>query len=238
MHSCDEMTQLISAAIDGELSCEETSALNEHLNTCSVCRVLFDDLRALNNAAVDTDGISAPEGFTQQVMDRIAANPAQEASVIPFPAKRKLPSAWKKWALTAALFAVVVFGAYTLPGFFAMGGSAQESDSSLTRDQINASDGLISADADCADAVYDESSSVDNKESIQNSDNSSAGITHTMFFSAENRPDGLEEFPVTKSEEGYLIYTVPPDYFYSLGDGDNSIDYSADVTYLICITDS
>lgn len=118
MLSCDEALELISAALDGALTCDEQTALDEHLAQCPACSALFDELRGLQAAVADLDEIPAPAGFSAQVMDAIAANPAQEQpdNVIPFSAKKKSHTAWKKWTASAAVIAIVVLGAVTLPG--------------------------------------------------------------------------------------------------------------------------
>lgn len=242
MRPCDEFLDLISAALDDELSAEENAALNEHLDQCCACRALFDDLRALHEASAHSEEIAAPDGFAQQVMDRIAAEPAQEdpARVVSFPSKRKIYYPWKKWAVSAAVVAVVVFGAYSLPGFFSMGGSAP-SQESLARDQeMNGS--TYSSLTDSADSVvmYDTDDSDNNQSAKDDSDFSAAPVC-TLTFSVEAQPDGLDEFPFTEDEDGSLIYTVTAKYFYSLPDAlfcSKPTSTSEDVTYLIYIKNS
>lgn len=83
MRSCDEFLDLISAALDNELSADESAALDEHLNQCCVCKALFDDLRQLHDAASNQEDIAAPTGFAQQVMSRIAAGRSRYKTVRP-----------------------------------------------------------------------------------------------------------------------------------------------------------
>lgn len=239
MRPCDEFLDLISAALDNELSADDSAALNEHLNQCCACRALFDDLCALHDASVYAEEIAAPAGFAQQVMDRIAADPAQEkiSRVVSFPSKRKVYYPWKKWAVSAAVIAVVVFGAYSLPGFFSMGGANAPSQESLSRDQEMAGSAYNSladsaADNDCS-AVYD--SSEDSHSAKDDSDSSTPVCLLT--FSVEEQPDGLDEFPFTEDENGTLIYTVTAEYFFSLPDAPFSkpSQTSEDVAYLIYI---
>ena len=79
MRSCDEIVELISASLDGELSADEQTALDEHIARCPACSALLDDLRALHMAAADWEEVSAPAGFAEAVMSAIAAEaePAQ-----------------------------------------------------------------------------------------------------------------------------------------------------------------
>lgn len=248
MRSCDEFLDLISAALDNELSADESAALDEHLNQCCVCKALFDDLRQLHDAASNQEDIAAPTGFAQQVMSRIAADPAQETPMIPFPSKRKVYYPWKKWAVSAAAIAVVIFGAYSLPGFFSMGGSAPSAENGLAAsydaiaDQSNASTAVKdSSDADYStteDAIIDKTADGQDADDVfvPDTDGSGSAPTYILNYSFEEQPDGLDEFPFTEDEEGNLTYTVPPDYFFSLS---GFFDQSADTaTYLIYIAHS
>lgn len=118
MRSCDEIVDLISAALDGALTPDEQTALDEHLAACPACSALFADLRALHITVSELDEISAPAGFSARVMSAIAANPAQEQTdnIIPFPTKKISRTPWKKVAASAAVVAVVALGAISLPG--------------------------------------------------------------------------------------------------------------------------
>lgn len=117
MRSCDEIVELISAGLDGELSADEQTALDEHIACCPACSALFADLRALHGAAAGLDEVAAPAGFAAGVMSAIAADPTQEKAdkVIPFAPKKAKPAYWKKWGVTAAAVAIVVLGAVSAP---------------------------------------------------------------------------------------------------------------------------
>lgn len=117
MRSCDETLELLSAALDGALTGDEQTALDEHLAHCSACSTLFQELRALQEAAAGLDELPAPAGFTGRVMASIAADPAQEKpdNVIAFPSRKASRTPWKRWAASAAVVAVVVLGAIALP---------------------------------------------------------------------------------------------------------------------------
>ena len=89
MRTCDETLELISAALDGPLTTEEQTALNEHLAHCPACSALYTDLSELHIACSELEEIPAPDGFADRVMAHIAADPAQNQpnNVIPFSAK-------------------------------------------------------------------------------------------------------------------------------------------------------
>lgn len=118
MQSCDEILELISAALDDALSDAEQAALEEHLSNCPACSALFAELNGLHTAAAQLEELPAPTGFADQVMAHIAAEPMQELpdKVVPFPAKKRSRTPWKGWAATAAVVAVVILGVTTLDG--------------------------------------------------------------------------------------------------------------------------
>ena len=103
--SCEEYTELISAALDGALTPEERVRLDAHLRGCPACRALLDELSGLDRALEELNA-PVPEGFAGRVMERVA----REAR----PARRKTVY-WKKLLPAAAVFALVVAGASALP---------------------------------------------------------------------------------------------------------------------------
>lgn len=118
MRSCDEIVELISASLDGELSADEQIALDEHIACCPACSALLDDLRALHTAAADWEEVPAPAGFADNVMRVIAAEaePEKPDNVIPFAAPKKTKrNYWKQWGVSAAAIAIVVLGAVSAP---------------------------------------------------------------------------------------------------------------------------
>ena len=53
MTGCDKFNELISAAIDGEVTPDEEKELILHMEACSECRSLFSSLRVLSNEFSD-----------------------------------------------------------------------------------------------------------------------------------------------------------------------------------------
>lgn len=79
---CDRFLELLSARLDGALTEEEKRELEEHLAVCPDCRTVGAQLSALQGAFPELEeAATAPEGFTQGVMDRIRASEAPK--VIP-----------------------------------------------------------------------------------------------------------------------------------------------------------
>ena len=68
---CDKYWELLALRPDGELSEEEERELEDHLAACPDCRAAGAQLAALQEAFPELEEVSAPEGFTHEVMDRI-----------------------------------------------------------------------------------------------------------------------------------------------------------------------
>lgn len=82
--NCEQMQQLMSLWLDGEISAQEQEQLQTHLERCPECRALLEQLQTLHTSFSDLEEIPAPEGFAQGVMDRIAAGESKpRAKVIP-----------------------------------------------------------------------------------------------------------------------------------------------------------
>ena len=159
MRSCDEIAELISASLDGELSADEQTALDEHIAHCPACSALLDDLRALHTAAADWEEVPAPAGFTESVMSAIAAETVLEKpdNVIPFVPKKAKHNYWKKWGISAAAIAIVVLGAVSAPslmGNFAHKNAvAEDADMAYIRNDDTAEMAVV-ADMAEADSSY------------------------------------------------------------------------------------
>ena len=102
--NCDEISQLLSARLDGELTEEETAALEAHLAACPECRALSQQLEALRGAFSRLEDVSAPEGFARRVMEQISPE-AEQPKVIPLFRRR-----WVKAAMGAAACLVLCVG--------------------------------------------------------------------------------------------------------------------------------
>lgn len=69
--NCEQMNELLSAWLDGELSESERRQMQAHLEQCAQCRALFEQLQALHTSFSDLEEIPAPEGFAQRVMEQV-----------------------------------------------------------------------------------------------------------------------------------------------------------------------
>ncbi|MFZ5449644.1 MAG: zf-HC2 domain-containing protein [Thermodesulfobacteriota bacterium] len=67
---CQEMRELMSAWLDGELDKAMEAALSAHLNECEACRQEWQKLRALESA-LGRLAAPAPPGLTEKVLERV-----------------------------------------------------------------------------------------------------------------------------------------------------------------------
>lgn len=98
MKYCDEYAALLDLYVDGELSPEEMTAVQAHLDACPGCRAYVDDALAIRAAFPDVEDTPVPDGFAESVMAAIRA----EA-----PAKASRKNTWKVLAPLAACLAIV-----------------------------------------------------------------------------------------------------------------------------------
>lgn len=109
--NCEQMNELLSAWLDGELSPTEEQQMQAHLEQCAQCRALFEQLQALHTSCSDMEELSAPDGFAQRVMERVADEP--KAKVVPL---FRRPPVRSLAALAACAVLVVGFGRGVLNG--------------------------------------------------------------------------------------------------------------------------
>lgn len=107
MKTCEEYAALISDFLDGELSAEDRAEVAAHLAACPACQQYFDDLVTMHDAFDQIEEVPVPEGFAEQIMDRVRETPQTKAEKIIF-----LPH-WKRWAALAACCAIVALGLWS-----------------------------------------------------------------------------------------------------------------------------
>lgn len=85
MVSCDEMTELLSAALDGELSPAEQRELEDHLAHCPACRELAAALGDVHGGFAQLEDVPAPADLTDKVMAQVRAEtPKGSKKLVPF----------------------------------------------------------------------------------------------------------------------------------------------------------
>lgn len=109
--NCEQMTMLLSAYLDGELSVQEEKQMQEHLEQCADCRALLEQLQTLHTSFSDLEEIPAPEGFVDGVMSRIQAE--SKPKVVPL---FKRPQFRAVMGMAACAVLCIGFGRIALGG--------------------------------------------------------------------------------------------------------------------------
>ncbi len=102
MRSCEEYEELISAAIDDELSQQDREKLEEHLTGCRGCRALYSDLLALH-ALLPTLSEQPPQALMEKTLEKL-----EEEKVVPLPRRGGRVHRWAPWAAAAAVCVVLL----------------------------------------------------------------------------------------------------------------------------------
>lgn len=100
---CDKYLELMSAALDGELTAEDRRQLDSHLAVCPECAQLYQNLSGQTAALRELD-CEVPADLKQRIMNNL---PAQEKSETKIKPVRWTPKTgrvihWKRWAPVAA----------------------------------------------------------------------------------------------------------------------------------------
>lgn len=100
---CEEALELLSAALDGEITPAQQVQLDEHLAQCPACRALQAELLGIHEAlgALETP---APAGLKAQIMASLPPQTSRTRAVY-----------WRRWCAMAACAALVVLGVWQLP---------------------------------------------------------------------------------------------------------------------------
>ena len=77
MNGCDDIRELLSADLDGELTDAEAHRLEEHLASCESCRRERDELGRVWDGLGVLGDVDVPEGMTARVLARVAAGRAR-----------------------------------------------------------------------------------------------------------------------------------------------------------------
>ena len=80
MESCEKLSALLDALIDGELPASEADRVRRHLAECENCRAYVADAFAMREALEDLGDVQVPEDFTRNVMDAVRSAPPQARS--------------------------------------------------------------------------------------------------------------------------------------------------------------
>lgn len=119
MH-CEKAMELMSAALDGELTARERRELDSHLAQCSPCAQLFEELSGQSRLLRELD-CEVPAGLSASILSSL---PEQQ----PAPVKKPVFTLLRRWGTAAACLALVVVGAAVFSGPLGVSPSAKSMD--------------------------------------------------------------------------------------------------------------
>jgi len=136
VENCEYFEELISAAVDGELTDREEDALHAHLEMCESCRAYYEALRAIS-AAAQEDLTPPPVDFTARVMARVRAGSKKkkQGKLLRFPVR--------SLALAAAA-AIVLWAGFRVAPVFAPKGGTGASTPMMAASQVERAAGAAS----------------------------------------------------------------------------------------------
>lgn len=103
---CTDQRRALSALLDGELSSDDMSSLEAHLEECADCRAYADELRRLDADIASMPRVRADRDLSRRVKAAISEERTREAERLPL---------WTKVPVTA-LILITALGLGSLAG--------------------------------------------------------------------------------------------------------------------------
>jgi anti-sigma factor RsiW len=105
--SCQEACQLIDAYVDGELDLVHSLEFGRHLETCTDCRALCDEVETLRNAVrTHHPYFAAPDGLDKRIRAQLRNAAGAKTRTV---RHQKFPM----WGLSAVAASIVVLAVFT-----------------------------------------------------------------------------------------------------------------------------
>ena len=112
MKTCMDIRELLNDYVDGDVTAEESAAIEAHLKECSGCREEVDALRTLQTAAQDLPHAMTPaRDLWPGIAERIEADPARTGGNIV-----RFRSAWVQFLTAAAVIALIAGALFSIEG--------------------------------------------------------------------------------------------------------------------------
>lgn len=70
--TCEQVSELISEYIDGELDESTAAAVASHIDNCADCRRLYDEISAVCRAVADIGEVQIPDGLHERIMSTVS----------------------------------------------------------------------------------------------------------------------------------------------------------------------
>ena len=112
MNGCEDFLELLDSFLDGELPPDQMLRVQAHLDACPACRDYVDGALTLRAAFPSVEDADVPEGFAENVMERVRASTPKPAALH----RRRWMSAVAALAACCAIVIQLRFGPVGMSG--------------------------------------------------------------------------------------------------------------------------
>ena len=112
MNGCEDFLELLDSFLDGELPPDQMLRVQAHLDACPACRDYVDGALTLRAAFPSVEDADVPEGFAENVMERVRASTLKPAALH----RRRWMSAVAALAACCAIVILLRFGPVGMSG--------------------------------------------------------------------------------------------------------------------------
>lgn len=112
MNGCEDFLELLDSFLDGELPPDQMLRVQSHLDACPACRDYVDGALTLRAAFPSVEDTDVPEGFAENVMERVRASTLKPAALH----RRRWMSAVAALAACCAIVILLRFGPVGMSG--------------------------------------------------------------------------------------------------------------------------
>lgn len=112
MNGCEDFLELLDSFLDGELPPDQMLRVQAHLDACPACRDYVDGALTLRAAFPSVGDTDVPEGFAENVMERVRASTPKPAALH----RRRWMSAVAALAACCAIVILLRFGPVGMSG--------------------------------------------------------------------------------------------------------------------------
>ena len=200
MKYCDDYAALLDLYVDGELSPEEMSRVQEHLDRCPGCRAYVDDALAIRAAFPDVEDVEVPMGFAEGVMARIQTEAGS---------KKKQSTPWRKVLPTLVACCALVILLRNVPGMF----SGRKAEAPAAMDAAAPAMTMESASEEKSEAAMEEPAAMMDRQIAADS-NAVTAAEEAPAECAEPQEADKAAGPYTYTASGTVytsILTLPPE---------------------------
>ena len=138
MNGCEDFLELLDSFLDGELPPDQMLRVQAHLDACPACRDYVDGAFTLRAAFPSVEDTDVPEGFAENVMERVRASTLKPAALH----RRRWMSAVAALAACCAIVILLRFGPVGMSGGLAENTARMEdtAESAVCEDTENATE--------------------------------------------------------------------------------------------------